>query len=243
MNSHVFTVGVNLSSKEQHFSVTCDGPKLTLRRQQIEDLWDDNCKAAGVAVWSPLALNFAEHIASGGLPVPYEPDEIVIDSENPHVEYAQMLIVERHRFPAANLYPADSELFERGLALVREDQGVVIADVEESLRMDGVLLENWQLELNPQRPLADMDTLTANYDGKSVEFNSLNQFRLFHLLAQTPGKYVEYLTVAEKVWGDDMTSNKTIQNTLTLVRRILAAAGIVGIKFESPSGRVRMLLS
>ncbi|TWT64417.1 response regulator transcription factor [Rubinisphaera italica] len=241
---HGFFVGINLQGEDQFFHCFSSQPDRPIRKKRVEYIYRDNCVAAGVDCWSPLGLLFAKDAANGRFPVPYTPCEIARQSDEPHLEYAEMYNAERYRFPAANLFPAERELYNRGVVALRDKQvASVVERVKSELRMDGLLMEAQEVAILAQKPLVDEGTQTLTYAGKSVRFRGAIQFRLLQRLAMDAGRFVDNVELGEFVWGDDDIKDKLISNTRGHIERKLAAANITGVGFDAVSGRTRMILS
>jgi hypothetical protein len=241
---HGFFVGIHLQGENQFFHCFSSQPDRPIRKKRVEQIYRDNCVAAGVDCWSQLGLLFAKDAANGRFPVPYTPCEIARQSDEPHLEYAEMYNVERYRFPSANLYPAEREMYNRGVIALREKQvASVVERVKSELRMDGLLMEDQEVALLPKKPLVDAATQTFTYGDNSVRFRGPIQFLLLQRLAMDTGRFVDNAELAEFVWGDDQITDKLISNTRGHIERKLAAANISGVGFDVVSGRTRMILS
>ena len=102
--------------------------------------YDDNCRVVREDLWSPLALSYAEEIAGGRNRITYFPPPPELCIEDPVTDYAQILQVDRDRFPSLDLIPSDPTLHAES---VRRGQKEVVSDrireLETELRELGAL--------------------------------------------------------------------------------------------------------
>lgn len=82
----------------------------------------------GDEIWSPLALSFAKEVAKGQRRIHYQFDRRLLECDDPAAEYAQMVHVERQRFPSLNLVPAEPEIYAEGL---RRNTVIVNAEIQQ----------------------------------------------------------------------------------------------------------------
>ena len=126
--------------KRQHrFNLGTDKREAERRFAKIRELYDENCLVNGEDLWSPLALSYAEEIARGERRITYFPPPPALCIEDPVTDYAQMLQVDRDRFPSLDLVPADPDLYAES---VRRTQGMVkgrMRDLEAELKELGAI--------------------------------------------------------------------------------------------------------
>ncbi|AMV40224.1 helix-turn-helix domain-containing protein [Planctomyces sp. SH-PL62] len=127
--------------KRQHrFNLGTDRKEAERRLAKLRELYDENCRVVREDLWSPLALSYAEEIARGRHRITYFPPPPELCIEDPATDYAQMLQVDRDRFPSLDLIPSDPTLHAESAR--RGQQGVVkdrIRELEAELRELGAL--------------------------------------------------------------------------------------------------------
>lgn len=116
------------SKKQPRFNLGKDKKEAERRMNRLYQVWDENVEAnGGVEAWSPLALSFAQQVAAGVFQIEYPFSMIADDCEDPVAEYAQMIHVERGRFPSLQIVPSDPEVYAEGL---RRNEALVGSSLE-----------------------------------------------------------------------------------------------------------------
>ena len=82
-----------------------------------------------------------------------------------------------------------------------------------------------KLEINPT-------TFRVSYKGNSCFLGNKTMFHLLVRLNQSPGTPVSYHTLAQDVWGDDLTTDWTIQKQANLLKKKLRADGLEGVEID-----------
>lgn len=108
-------LGYRIDGKQQRFNLGMDKPEAERRMNRLYELWQENVAANGEEVWSPLALHFAKGIAKGKRRIEYPFQTHFLEADDPAAEYAQMVHVERERFPSLDIVPADPDCYAAGL--------------------------------------------------------------------------------------------------------------------------------
>lgn len=121
-------LGYRVDGVQQRFNLGTDRAEAERRLARLFELWEENVRANGEEVWSPLALGFAKQVAKGVRKIVYPFREDLLEAEFPAAEYAQMLNVERERFPSLNLVPEEPEIYAQGL---RQNERIVGAEVQQ----------------------------------------------------------------------------------------------------------------
>jgi len=136
--------------KRQHrFNLGTDRKEAEHRLAKIRQLYDENCRVVGEDLWSPLALSYAEEIAKGRRQITYFPPPPELCIEDPETDYAQMIQVDRDRFPSLDLVPSDPALYAESVR--RGQRGVVesrLRELEAEMRELGALASKRSLPEN-----------------------------------------------------------------------------------------------
>jgi hypothetical protein len=107
-------LGYRIDGKQQRFNLGTDKVEAERRMNRLYELWQENVAANGEEVWSPLALSFAKEVANGIRKIEYLFLRNFLEADDPATEYAQMVHVERQRFPSLDIVPADPALYAVG---------------------------------------------------------------------------------------------------------------------------------
>ena len=130
-----------MAKKRQHrFNLGTDRKEAERRLAKLRELYDENCRVVREDLWSPLALSYAEEIAKGRHRITYFPPPPELCIEDPVTDYAQMIQVDRDRFPSLDLIPSDPHLYAESVR--RGQQGLVrdrVRELEAELRELGAL--------------------------------------------------------------------------------------------------------
>ena len=87
------------------------------------------------------------------------------------------------------------------------------------------------------------NTFTVSYKGKSCFLGNKTMFHLLVRLNQSPSTPVSYHTLAQDVWGDDLTTDWTIQKQANLLKKKLRAEGLQGVEINgSVKGHYSLIL-
>ena len=132
-------VGEDGKRRQHRFNLGTDKREAERRFAKIRELYDDNCRFVREDTWSPLALSFAEEIAQGRIRISYLPPPPELCIDDPVTDYAQMIRVERDRFPSLDLIPSDPTLYAES---VRRSEGMVkgrMRDLEAELKELGAI--------------------------------------------------------------------------------------------------------
>lgn len=122
-------IGEDGKKRQHRFNLGTDKREAEKRLARIKELYDDNCRFIKEDVWTPLALSFAEELAKGKRQVAYPPphaEECIFD---PLTDYAQVIQVERDRFPSLDVVPSDPDLYAESVR--RNRDGLVAASIRE----------------------------------------------------------------------------------------------------------------
>ena len=123
---------------QPRFNLGTDKREAEFRLHAIRRVYDENVKAAGEDVWSPLGLSLAREIERGTKVVQISsPDPRVY---NPKEEYAQLVEMHGQTFPSLTFLPTDETAYQES----REFQPAIVAqrirDLEAELRQLGALV-------------------------------------------------------------------------------------------------------
>lgn len=94
---------------------------------------------------SPLALSFALQVADGKRRIEYPLSSQILDAEDPAAEYAQVIHVERERFPSLDIVAAEPEIYSAGLRRNENLVGGEIEELQSRLQRLGALAPKQQL--------------------------------------------------------------------------------------------------
>ena len=133
-------IGGDGKKRQHRFNLGTDRKEAERRLAKLRELYDENCRVNREDRWSPLALSYAEEIAKGRHRITYFPPPPELCIEDPVTDYAQMLQVDRDRFPSLDLIPSDPVLHAESVR--RGQHGVVrdrIRELEAELRELGAL--------------------------------------------------------------------------------------------------------
>ncbi len=108
-------LGYRVDGKQQRFNLGTDKVEAERRMNRLYELWQENVAANREEVWSPLALSFAKEVAKGNRKIEYPFLRHFLEADDPAAEYAQMVHVERQRFPSLDIIPADPDLYAIGI--------------------------------------------------------------------------------------------------------------------------------
>jgi hypothetical protein len=139
-------VGEAGDKQQPRFNLGTDKREAERRLAKIRELYDENCLLVGEDVWSPLALSYAKEIAKGNLRITYFPPAQEDCIEDPATDYAQMIQVDRDRFPSLDLVPSDPDLYTESVRLGQK--GVVserLRALEAEMRELGALTSKQSL--------------------------------------------------------------------------------------------------
>jgi hypothetical protein len=164
-------IGEDGKKRQHRFNLGTDRKGAEHRLAKIRQLYDENCRVVREDLWSPLALSYAEEIAKGRHRITYFPPPPELCIEDPETDYAQMLQVDRDRFPSLDLVPSDPILHAESVR--RGQQGVVrdrIRELEAELRELGALgsKESLPEELIPGSLHEAFDDYEASIAGHNV---------------------------------------------------------------------------
>lgn len=132
-------LGYRIDGKQQRFNLGMDKPEAERRLNRLYELWQENVAANGAEVWSPLALHFAKEIAKGKRRIEYPFQTGFLEADDPAAEYAQMVHVERERFPSLDIVPADPACYAAGLERNEQLVGSEVQRLQERLGELGAL--------------------------------------------------------------------------------------------------------
>ncbi len=91
--------------------------------------------------------------------------------------------------------------------------------------------------------IIDRNTFTVSYKGNSCFLGNKTMFHLLVRLNQSPSTPVSYHTLAQDVWGDDLTTDWTIQKQANLLKKKLRAEGLQGVEIDgSVKGHYSLIL-
>ncbi|QDV69001.1 hypothetical protein Poly24_27150 [Rosistilla carotiformis] len=107
-------LGYRIDGKQPRFNLGTDKAQAHRRMNRLFELWDENVAVNGEDVWSPLALDFAQDVAKGKRQIEYPFQSHFLEADDPAAEYAQMLEVERQRFPSLDLVPTNLQIYATG---------------------------------------------------------------------------------------------------------------------------------
>lgn len=164
-------IGEDGKKRQHRFNLGTDRKEAERRLAKLRELYDENCLVVREDLWSPLALSYAEEIAKGRHRITYFPPPPELCIEDPVTDYAQMLQVDRDRFPSLDLIPSDPVLHAESVR--RGQQGVVrdrIRELEAELRELGALgsKESLPEELMPGSLHEAFDDYEASIAGHNV---------------------------------------------------------------------------
>jgi hypothetical protein len=142
-------VGEDGKRRQHRFNLGTDKREAERRFAKIRELYEDNCRLVREDLWSLLALSYAEEIARGRHRITYLPPPPELCIDDPVTDYAQMLQVDRDRFPSLDLIPSDPAMYAES---VRRTQGIVKGRVRE-LEAELKELEAIGLEQSLPEPL------------------------------------------------------------------------------------------
>lgn len=164
-------IGEDGKKRQHRFNLGTDRKEAERRLAKLRELFDENCRVVREDLWSPLALSYAEEIAQGRHRITYFPPPPGLCIEDPVTDYAQMLQVDRDRFPSLDLIPSDPTLHAESVR--RGQQGIVrdrIRELEAELRELGALgsKESLPEELIPGSLHEALDDYEASIAGHNL---------------------------------------------------------------------------
>jgi len=99
-----------------------------------------------------------------------------------------------------------------------------------------------EAEEAPQDLIIDHERFTIRYKGRPCELGNTYAFHLFVRLAEDRGVPVSHHTLAEAVWGDDLTLPATIHKQVSLLGQALRDANIDDVVIDSSTRRHYILI-
>ena len=138
-------LGYRIDGKQPRFNLGTDKLEAERRFNRLFELWAENVVAAGEETWSPLALSFALQVADGKRRIEYPLSSQILDAEDPAAEYAQVIHVERERFPSLDIVAAEPEIYSAGLRRNENLVGGEIEELQSRLQRLGALAPKQQL--------------------------------------------------------------------------------------------------
>jgi hypothetical protein len=114
-------LGEDGKRRQHRFNLGTDRKEAERRLAKIRELYDENCRVVREDRWSPLALSYAEEIAKGRHRITYFPPPPELCIEDPVTDYAQMIQVDRDRFPSLDLVPSDPVLYAESVRRGQHD--------------------------------------------------------------------------------------------------------------------------
>jgi len=76
-------LGSRIDGKQQRFNLGADRAEAERRMNRLYELWEENVRANGEEVWSPLALHFAKQIAEGKRKIEYPFQSHFLEADDP----------------------------------------------------------------------------------------------------------------------------------------------------------------
>ena len=156
---------------QNRFNLGKDLTEAQRRYTRIQELYADSCRATEEDVWSPFALGAANLLAQGVYRIPYfcpyKPEEM----DDPVAEYAQLLEIERQRYPSLDIVPGNAELFVASRKANREIERHAMSEVESILKRQGVIASDRELpeEIIPGSLHEALDDfVTSDIHGQNV---------------------------------------------------------------------------
>jgi len=140
-------LGYRIDGMQQRFNLGSDKAEAERRMNRLYELWEENIRVNGESVWSIRALSYALEVAKGKRRIEFPFDADLLEADDPAAEYAQIVHVERERFPSLDIVPADHELYSEG--------------VRRNERLVGSQVELLQARLNELGALAPKQTLPS----------------------------------------------------------------------------------
>ncbi len=136
-----FVNGAYVGRRQPRFNLGSDKKEAERRYARLLELYDDNCRANGEDVWSPLAISYAREVAKGVKVIEYPPLDDPQRFDDPATEYAQMIEVNRRYFPSLTIVPSDpalhAESLKRNETLVSERLRELEAEMKETGAITG----------------------------------------------------------------------------------------------------------
>jgi hypothetical protein len=132
-------IGDDGALSQPRFNLGTDRKEAERRYAKIQELYEDNCRVNGEDVWSPLALSYAEELAKGRKTIQYPPLDDEQRFDDPTLEYAQMIDVNRQYFPSLDIQPADPELYFESIKRNQEFVAQRLKQLEAEMREWGAL--------------------------------------------------------------------------------------------------------
>jgi hypothetical protein len=132
-------LGYRIDGKQQRFNLGTDKVEAERRMNRLYELWQENVVVNGEEVWSPLALDFAKDVAKGKRKIEYPFQHRFLEADDPAAEYAQMLNVDRQRFPSLDLLPTDLALYSAGVDSNERLVGNEVQQLQDRLQELGAM--------------------------------------------------------------------------------------------------------
>ncbi len=186
----------------------------------------------GVAVGnlaSDFALRLLDHL---GLVVNDGPSPPITNLEMGRLAVGNLLavvrihLVEIRNFAALQNDDQDLEKLVADAPVPSDGMEIVDAPTPSGgLETTAAPAQSSKLEINPT-------TFRVSYKGNSCFLGNKTMFHLLVRLNQSPGTPVSYHTLAQDVWGDDLTTDWTIQKQANLLKKKLRADGLEGVEID-----------
>jgi hypothetical protein len=131
--------------------------------------------------------------------------------------------------------------------LLSPDESLQLAaDVFPRVRAlpDWEMLDNFISQVQGLPPkAADKEQLIVGkfyvqYRGNKCDLGNTKAFQLIQRLSESPEVYIEYKKLLDDIWGEEsLTSESTLQQAVTSLRKKLRKAGIEGLKIDGSKKR------